>query len=84
MSLIAPRDTAIVTLFGVPRCVVDEPSYDEAADAYEASDDFVTDALQWVADDRDLPAELVETVLRHYRESPAYVTAVEDVMAGER
>lgn len=84
MSLILSRDNVIVTLYGVPRCLEDEPSYDDAANAYEASDDFVTDALQWVADARDLPGDLVDKVLRHYRESPAFVAAVEDVQVGER
>lgn len=80
-----PRDRHVVHLAGTPWCEVEETvTFDDAANAYEATDDFVTDALQWVADARDLPGELVEKVLQHYRQSPAFTSAVEDVQAGDR
>lgn len=55
---------------------------DHIVEAYEASDMFVEDALDW-AFEHPTP-EVEAAAISAYRESPAYVTAVEDIAAGER
>jgi hypothetical protein len=63
-----------------PRCV---DRFELAAEEYEASDDFATDAIEWIADAKSLPADLVELATAHYRTSREFETKVQDALDGE-
>ncbi len=56
-----------------------------AAEAYEASDTFLCDALEAFAEcgPDELPVDIVARVAVWYSRTPAYATVVEDAIAGE-
>ncbi len=57
-------------------------SNDAIIEAYESSEEFVTDALDWAIENPT--PELIEAALDPYRASARYATALDDIEADER
>lgn len=56
---------------------------EQLAEAYEASDEFTTDAIEEVAVAGDLPADLVGRIEEWYRTTKAFDVKIEDALNGE-
>ncbi len=62
---------------------LEPPDGNEAIiEAYESSEEFVTDALEWAIENPT--PDLIEAALDPYRASARYATALDDIEAGER
>lgn len=68
-----------VALFPTPEPRCTDP-FDVAAEDYEASDRFDMDAMEWVSDTGDLPADLLDLVRAHYRDSETFAGKVQDAL----
>ena len=62
---------------------VDAERYEAAAAAYEASPEFVTDAMEWLSTTASPPAAIVEATCDEYRQTRRFVDVVEDGLDGE-
>ena len=63
-----------------------EPPDDDrhlAVEAYTRSDQFITDALDWVGTYGHEHADVVEAVTHRYEFSKQFDTVIDDAMAGE-
>ena len=59
-----------------------ESTIDQAIDAYVTSEQFITDALDWVGVHGWKHPKLVEAICDYYAESPQCATVAEDIMDG--
>jgi hypothetical protein len=50
---------------------------------YRQTDRYLSDALAWVPDGREVPSWLVEQVCIAYEQSTAFRTVIDDAEAGE-
>lgn len=57
---------------------------EDLAEQYERSEEFTVDAIEWVADAGELPADLVLMIQDCYRSSRAFDAKVGDAADGER
>jgi hypothetical protein len=60
-----------------------EDRFHHFAAAYEASDQFVTDAVHHLVDAAELPDDVIERACAIFRGGRRYNTVVEDAIAGE-
>lgn len=58
-------------------------THESAADAYEQSERFITDAIEYVSVAPDLPGWLVLGICQWYATTSKFATVVDDLMSGE-
>ena len=60
----------------------DQPSRQQLAAEYQASTDYLADAVQWFADlpNYDRPGYIVGEIVRLYNRSTAYATVIDDAV----
>lgn len=54
-----------------------------AIEEYVATDTFIADAVAWIGDARELPADLVDHISAAYADSSAFDTVIDDALDGE-
>lgn len=67
-----------------PNDTTNDHAHQLAREQYVESDLFRTDAVEWFANTRELPADLIDAVCAHYVTSTDFGTAVDDITNGWR